>query len=290
MALADTEIDDQTDLGQDYREPDLPVQGAQPVQPPPAIAPPAPRMVAPPGVSPVAAPAAAPLAPGQAADNTMWRRLQYAVANQPIDKAEQAVATALKFQAVRGYQRDLQDGKSPTEALTRWAPLMFTQPKTANLGQAASLVRAARPPLPARPVNAGGVLYRTNPDGSVTPLTQPRVTAPKANPFDLQAHRQIMADMSATQKLLDADPQGEGADDLRAKLQYLSQQAQEIRNKVAAPPAAPNAAAPAVAAAPAEQAPPVVRSKAQFDALPPGAIYVGKGGKRYRKPYATGTR
>lgn len=153
------------DLGQDYREPSIaaPTTAAAPVQVP----------VAAPGRVPVTSPF---LSPEEAQQRTVMRRLQAGVSDLPLAEAEQAVSTAIKFQAVRGYQKDLQEGKSSAEALARWAPLMFTQPKAGTLGQAASMVRAQAPTE--KYMDIGGVGYEFR-GGKATALTPPKVTPPK---------------------------------------------------------------------------------------------------------------
>lgn len=284
---ADDEEPTTMDEQQDENQPDL-----QPsIQAPPVAAAPS-TTIAPPGTMPVSAPATPALrSPEENQNRAMWRQLQRATADLPINQAEQAVTTALKFQGIRGYQKDLANGEDANKALAKWAPIMFTQPHAASLGQAASMVRATATP-PSKLVDVGGVLYRSNPDGTVTALTPPKVTAPKTNPFDLQEHRALLGQIAALQKELDLDPSGPAADETRQKLQYLTQQAQAVRTRSsapatqpqAAPVVAPGAPAPVRAAAPAPEVPPTVTTKAQFDALPSGAIYVGRNGHRYRKP------
>ena len=54
------------------------------------------------------------------------------------------------------------------------------------------------------------------------------------------------------------------------------------------PPLSPPTTPPMAASA--LEVPTLVSSQAQFDALPPGAIYIGKNGKKYQKPYAQDER
>lgn len=161
--------DETEDLGQDYREPS--------VVAPVVAAPPRAAVAAPGGTAIAPPPAASPfLSPSQAAQQETMRRLQYQVRDLPLAEAEQAVSTALKFQAIRGYQKDLQAGVTAPEALARWAPIMFSQPKAGTLGQAASLVRAGTPQE--KYMDIGGVGYRMK-GGTATPLTPPKVVPPK---------------------------------------------------------------------------------------------------------------
>jgi len=124
-------------------------QGTQLAPAPPPAVPPL-IMRGPQGQAP--APSGPPLqllTPEQASQREMWRRLQYATADQPIAQTEQAVAAALRFQAQRQYQQDLAAGTAPAEALAKVAPLLFGGPKQGNLGQAASFIRATTPkPVP----------------------------------------------------------------------------------------------------------------------------------------------
>src|SRR5262249_35794971 len=90
-----------------------------------------------------------------AANNQLWQNLQRKVGNLPIAQAEAAVGAAMRFQGQRQYQMDLGAGVPPAEALARSAPMMFWQPRSASLGQAASFIRATTPTSP-KIHNAGG--------------------------------------------------------------------------------------------------------------------------------------
>jgi len=130
------------------------------------------------------------LTPEQSSQQEMMRRAQYAYAADPTAQTEAAVAAALRFQAQRQYQQDLAAGTAPAEALAKVAPLLFAGPKQGNLGQAASFIKATRTPVQ-KPIDVGGVLYRQNPDGSVTPLTLPkRVAQPRPVVVQGVAYRQ----------------------------------------------------------------------------------------------------
>ena len=155
------------------------------------------------------------------------------VRDLPLDQAEAAVSSALKFQAIRGYQRDLQEGKSPAEALTKWAPIMFTAPKAGNLGQAAALARQAQATKPMIR-DVAGQLIRVNPDGTTTPLTPPKRIPPSQ--FDLQEHKSYLDEMRKLEKEIDDDPSGPEADQKRQKLQYLQKQAETVRTRSAVTP------------------------------------------------------
>jgi hypothetical protein len=197
---------------------------------PPAMAPGVPRsssgvpLVAPPNSVQWTNAAQPPTAPA----GDIYSRVR----DLPIDQAASAVSTALKFQGIRGYQRDLEAGKSPAEALAKWAPIMFTAPKEGNLGQAAALARTARPATPMIR-DVAGQLIRVNPDGTTTALTPPKPARPST--FDVQEHKSYLDQIRALEKELDDDPSGPEADKKRQKLQYLRSQAEAVRNRVNAP-------------------------------------------------------
>lgn len=263
--MADTEIDqedldqDQELLGQDFREPapppvasaaPQPVPQRAPIQAPPPVAP----AIAPPVAAPGAVPVRSPfLTPEEAEDQAAMRRAQYAIQDLPIDQAEKALTSALKFQAIRGYQRDLAAGKSAADALSRWAPIMFSQPKAGTLGQAAAMVRASRPAQP-KVMNVGGVAYEIGP-GRATALTPPapkilsvggtayefgpggarqltpaKVTSPRANQFDLQQHASLMRQIQAIEKDLATTPVEDRGDMIR-EIRRLQSQAEQIRSR-----------------------------------------------------------
>lgn len=218
--------------------------------PPPAAAA-APPMVAAPGSAPVVAPpvAARPYSPApgynptQVGQDVAITRMLKQMGNAPIAEAEAAVATALKFQATRGYQKDLQNGVSPAEALTKWAPLMFTAPKASTLGQAANLVRAGRAGAD-KVMDIGGQGYLYDPGTrTMKALTPPKITAPPANRFDLQEHASLLGELRRTEVALDneVDQESPAAKALREKLQWLRGQAGNVRQRTARPAAAPPA-------------------------------------------------
>ena len=283
--------EDLDELGQDYRPPDQPPIG--PVAPPPTQLPPT--------VAPAVRPPGVPIPPEAMVGGIMSRlATQYRNEQLPMETAQRAVSAALKFQAIRGYQQDINAGMSTADALAKWAPMMFTSQGAGTLGQAAQMVHYARPTVQ-RPINVGGVAYHWDPTtGTMTGLTPGRPAAqPRVNPLDAQEFRQNLTEISGLQKELDAEPSGPEADDKRNKINYIRQRNREIYAKSQAP-AAPAAPAPAIpprpavaapgarpaapVAAPARAATPKVTSKADYDRLPSGTIYIGKDGRRYRKP------
>lgn len=267
----------------------------------PSLAPrPTPPMTAPPPAN--------PLSPEALANNMNWARLQYQLANTPIGEAEQAVAQALKFQALRQYQNDIAAGMAPDKALAKSAVQMFANPKQSNLGQAASFIRSTTPSAP-KLIDVGGMLYRQNPDGSVTALTTGRparrynvggvlyeqgpdgkmtaITPPKLPPGEKlsEADKALLgadvADLKATEKKVEStDEHGFGLfhplGGNKSEMDALRKKAQDLRQKIQVQYGHGTRSATGNS----EQ----ITTKAQYDALPSGTVYVGKGGKRYRKP------
>jgi len=150
----------------------------------------------------------------------------------PIEQATAAVESAIRFQAQRGYQNDIQIGMAPAEAMAKWVPTLFFGAKNANLGQAASFIRATRPAVP-RPMNVGGSLFTPQPGGSVipTPGFTPKPQAAKVSTLDAQTHASILKEIQGIEKDLDAEPGGKDADENRSKLQYKRGQLQEIERR-----------------------------------------------------------
>lgn len=255
---------------QDTEEQD---QETMPVQGPSVVTPP---VMAPQGAAPV--PVMPPTGPRVTAPGglgPMLQQMRIQTKDMPTEQANQAVAAALKFQGMRGYQNDLQAGKSPSEALAKWAPIILSGPKETTMSGMASMIKATSQEPTFR--NASGVLYRIGPDGKAIAITPPRPVPTSVNRFDLQTHANLLKQIEELQKDLDAEPQGPEADAKRDKLGYLRTEAATLRNRGATPVTAPGVPAPAAA-------PPRVTTQAQYDALPRGAIYISTNGKRHRKP------
>jgi hypothetical protein len=251
--------------GQDYREPAYQVMPSPAPAAVPAPAPVIARSAAPAPMSP--APGASPVySPEQQASAAFWRKMSYDLKDQPLAQAEQALSAALKFQAVRGYQKDLENGKSPSEALSRWAPMMFTAPKSSNLGNAAAMVRATRPPAP-MVRSAGGQLFQVPPGGgAATALTPAPVRPPRTDPFALKAYELKLKQVEKLQGDLEAEAAGPGRAAIQKQIVNLQREAEALRAG-----AAPTAPATPAAVTPAGRGNEVVRltksgRKAVFDA------------------------
>lgn len=66
----------------------------------------------------------------------VWRGNELAMEIDPnaMAAAQQAVEAATQFQGIRGYQQALESGKSPSQALTEFAPLIFNKKYPASVG------------------------------------------------------------------------------------------------------------------------------------------------------------
>jgi len=75
-----------------------------------------------------------------------WDMIERSYGNLPIAQAQTAINAAMQYQAMRGYQNDLDSGKPANVALARWAPMMFGKlGTTAGISGAASMIRATAP-------------------------------------------------------------------------------------------------------------------------------------------------
>lgn len=66
--------------------------------------------------------------------------------NLSIEQQQKAVEAVMKFEGMRGYQKDLADGKSPADALAKWGPLMFYNDPSGMSAAAALAMETAPPP------------------------------------------------------------------------------------------------------------------------------------------------
>ena len=161
-----------------------------------------------------------------------WTKAAQPVPEPPnLEQASAAVAAAIKAQALRGYQQDLQSGKSPAEALAKWAPSLYGSLPNTTAGQAASLIQATKQ-TPPRYMTSGNRIYQVGPQGAV-PLTPAPVKAPvvKNNQFDLNEQKSLLAGIRKTENEMADLPFGEDLDNKREHLAYLRQKEQEVRNR-----------------------------------------------------------
>lgn len=211
------------------------------------------------GPRPPSDPRAALFAQQAASNEALWRRLKERTAQLPIAQTEAAVAAAMRFQGQRQYQRDLDAGIPAHEALARSAPLMFAGPKQSSLGQAAQFMKAAAPTPKFH--NVGGVLYKENPDGTVSSVTGPAApkfhTAggvlyregaggkmepmtpappPKTNAFDTEEYRNVLQEIRDNDKAISDLPMASPrAQPLHERARFLRNRLDEIRGRVQSP-------------------------------------------------------
>jgi len=130
---------------------------------------------------------------------------------------------------MRGYQADLQAGKPPADALAKWAPLMFTAPKEATLGQAATMVRNVRPPAPVIRT-ANGQIFQVGTNGAV-PLTPPVTRHDSANQIDVLDYRDKLKEMDTLRASLAEDPNAKDKPMKLRRMRALQDELDQIRNR-----------------------------------------------------------
>lgn len=232
--MEDDEMPDYSEQGQDDRED----SGGVAVAPPPVMAPP---QMAPPvnqGIARPPMPGGAPAVydPNYQDQQEFLRRAAYAQHYNPegndLAEAEQTINAAIKFQAMRGYQQDLQSGKSSAEALAKWAPMLFANPKQSNMGGAAALIKATRPPAPMIKT-ANNQLFQIGPNGAM-PLTPAPQRQGRADPFALEEYRQKIREIKTMSETLPDLPAGKDRDALAARIATAQKEAAGIRASASA--------------------------------------------------------
>lgn len=276
------DVDELDDEGFDYAP-------APPPPPPPPTQPIAPAAVSPP-VAPRIDPGDLPRAlrppvMPPAFNLEQWREQN---AEMPIAQAEQAVASAMRFQGIRQYQQDLASGMNASEALAKNAPMLFGGPKQ-NLGNVASFLRATRPPT-TQYRDIGGVLYEIEPGKRPVPISQKTPGFANIGPTIQRINKltEELKDTRTPQEVRQGVPDpgfGILADEKRAQINALRQQLQRAQGPTpqrVVPPTLP--AGPAATPVPAPEGPQRITTKEQYDQLASGTVYIGKDGRRYRKP------
>lgn len=231
----------------------VPPPGPAPVTPPVAPSPSAPAIMPPAATQPVPAPmpilpptgGVLPPRPISSAEEAQRRIDLVNMSGRARDLAgvQTAVDSAMHFQAIRGYQDDIAAGKSPAEALAKWAPLMYLGPKSSSLGQAGAFIRGARAPAAPRPQNIGGVAYVWDQASqSMRPVTP---TPMKEDP-DAIEYQNTRRAMDAVEKSL-LDPKRDTTEDpvkqqrlrdLGGVAQAYQMRLQQKRRAIVAPPSA----------------------------------------------------
>ncbi len=103
----------------------------------------------------------------------VWRGNELAMEIDPnaMSAATAAVEAATQFQGIRGYQQALEQGKTPAQAMTEFAPLIFAKKYPSSL--------AAQAAAASRVHNIGGVGYMQDPQNpmGLVPVTAPKLAA-----------------------------------------------------------------------------------------------------------------
>lgn len=103
----------------------------------------------------------------------VWRGNELAMEIDPnaMAAAQQAVEAATQFQGIRGYQKALEEGKNPSQAMAEFAPLIFAKKYPSSL--------AAQAAAASRVHNIGGVGYMQDPQNpmGLVPVTAPKLAA-----------------------------------------------------------------------------------------------------------------
>lgn len=227
--------------------------------------------------------------------------------NLPVDQAFQAIAIAERYQAMRGYQSDLQRGESPVKAFSKWGPMLFKtgtgMPEALKLGTPAPLSQRdalmyglnqqkmaqaqaaakARADLEQQKLNAPRVIstpngvYRVHPTGEAEQLTKPKPTTEKK------------ATVTVSPDPNDPEVKVTGPSNHPDVIEALKRRAAALEAQKPPPPQPGllERAKNLLVGTPAAQqpmAPKPVTTKEEYDALPSGTIYTGKDGKKYKKP------
>lgn len=217
-------------------------QTRQIIAPQPAsIAPSAAPLMVAPGRTPIASPSGITLpSPAQAQAGEAMRRTQFAVADMPLAQATAAVESAIRFQAQRGYQNDIQGGMAPAEAMAKWGPSLFGS----TAGSAAAVSRAA---IAARPQSRvlrgpGGQLFRVGQTGQGEAITPPAGTKPVA---PASAVKQILSNQAAIRRLEGVTPENVADVPFTPEGDVLRSRNAELHRQIAPPPPAAAPASPA---------------------------------------------
>lgn len=182
----------------------------------------------------------------------------------PVEQASKAVEAAEQMIARNGYQKDIQGGMSSATALSKWGPMLFKG--SSGLATIERLGGGMTPYQKAQTELAQKRLEVASKPKVLTPAQQAIGDRAKER---LAFQREQFAAKSVPTEVLrvpiDANNPFSGTRTFK-----------QARTN------APAVTAPAVAAA--SSASGQVTTKEQFDALPKGTIYIGKDGKKYRKP------
>jgi hypothetical protein len=206
---------------------------------------------------------------------------------------QQATQQAIRLQGLMEFQALTRGGMDSAEAIRKVAPkLYFNAPQATELSlrpPKVSQIKQLQPPQMI--TNPDGSKYVTSPGGGwqyVAPMKAPAVPK-EVQPLDQKtALKTAEGDISAAQKALvfattspsllprerpaAIDAARTALEQAKAAQSNIVRQAMQPRGDKVMPPPSEDVAEP------------TVTSKAQFDALPKGATYTGRDGRKYRKP------
>lgn len=259
------------------------------------------------------APITPPTGQGAITVPDMGAGIKAAFGHLPVDQAVKAIEAAMQYQGQRGYQQDTANGMTSAQALTKWGPLLFSRSPT---GMATAL-RLSNPNqiAPGEAMRIALAQRQQNfreqqAKNALSPLQHQDLLTKAATLREMQqALSKAISDgdPAVVQQMRQAvDTAQKDYENFRASIGGAPVPAPATAGPapLAPPPAAPVAPpppglltrarnaifgapagaqptrAPVSAAAPANR----VTTKEQYDALPPGTVYIGKNGKKYRKP------
>jgi hypothetical protein len=246
-----------------------------------------------------------------------------ALQHLPVDEALRATEAATRFIGQRGYMRDIQSGANAAQAFAKWGPMLFRQatgipeaidrsvptPITPqqliqnrlnqakfDAAQEAAKAKAIaatqmtpfqKASLEAR--NAELELRRKAAEAKPLPTDETVTEEYQTKPVKAKPAQPAQPASSGLGFLgIGAHPALPAVEAVEAQPAKTIKQTRKLRSGEQgnfAPKETQAAPTPVDLPNPAQpQGAQTVTTKAQYDALPSGAIYIGKDGKRYKKP------
>lgn len=230
---------------------------------------------------------------------------QAAFQKLPVDEAVKAAEAATRYQGIRGYQKELQNGANAAQAFAKWGPMLFHQ----ATGIPEAIDRSV--PTPITPQQMIQNRLNQQKFEAAQAATKAKADAAKVmTPYqaaEIELRRKAAGKTTekkatVTVPLDPANPEGakiSGPADDPTVAAAMAKHEEFFKPK---PPvetpglfdraksalglgsARATTSPPNPAMSQKKDEAPKVTSKEQFDALKSGDIYVGKDGKRYRKP------
>ena len=198
------------------------------------------------------------ISPPRSASADYMEQLRNQINATQFKSQADALNAAMQFQHMREFQRLTEEGVPTERALLQTGPGMFSK----NPNVLAPLINATRPAPRATMRDLGGGV-RVIEDGRSTKLVPREPQEPKPRPIQ---PRVVV-----------------GADEFGEPKVTWSGSPEDFAKQFPGATLKGPASEPATPAKTAGEEP-VVKTQKEFDALPKGSIYIGKDGKRYRKP------